>query len=81
MRLGVDQCGQEDVSEPVEADGVQVIVGEIELEPTAEVLDVVFELRPAQSGDGCHGLFETSTRVHGPDPQRIGRLSLQFLPA
>ena len=71
-RAGADQRGQENVPEPVETDGVEIVVGEVELEAAAEVLDVAFELGPAQRRDGCDALLETSTRIHGRDLQKIG---------
>ena len=65
VRLGGDQGGQQNVPETIETDGVQVVVGEVESETAPEVLDTLFEFTSAQSGDGCYGSLETSTRIHG----------------
>jgi len=67
-RFAGDQRRQEDVSESVETDGVQVVVGEVEFESTSEVLDLPLKLASAQDGDGCGGLLKTSTRIHRCDP-------------
>jgi len=64
---GVDEGRQEDVAEPVATETVEVGVGEVELEPAAEVLDPLLQVLPAQSGDGCDELFELSLRAHGCD--------------
>ena len=65
-RFRVDQRRQKDVPQAVETDGVEVSIGEIELEAAAEVLDVVLELRPVQDGNGRSAAFETSLPIHGP---------------
>ncbi len=67
LRVGaaVDEGGQEDVAEAVEAERVEIVVGEVELEPAAEILDAAFELIPAEGGDGDHQLFELPMWLHG----------------
>lgn len=57
---GVDQGGQEEVAEPVGVHRIEIIVGEVEFEAPAEVLDPALELAPAQHGDRCGNLLETS---------------------
>ena len=57
---GGDQGGQEDVTEPVDADRVEIVVGEVEFESPTEVLDPALELAAAQHGDRCGNLLETS---------------------
>src|SRR5512133_1372250 len=63
--FGVDQGCQEDVPEPVQADAVEVGVGEIELEPPSEVFDPLLQFIPAQGGDRRYELFKLSLRAHG----------------
>jgi hypothetical protein len=64
---GVDEGGQEDVAEAVETERVEIVVGKVELEPAAEILDSSFELFPAEGGDGDHQLFELPMWLHGCD--------------
>jgi hypothetical protein len=56
--LGVYQCGQEDVSQPVDAEVVEIIIREIQPESASEVPDSSFELVPSQRSDGGRGLLE-----------------------
>jgi hypothetical protein len=51
MRSGVYECGQEDVSEAVDAEVVEIVFGEIQPESSAEVLDSSFEFISGQRGD------------------------------
>ena len=60
VALGGDQGGQEDVAEPIRVDRVEVVVGEVEFESPAEVLDPALELAAAEHGDRCGNLFEAS---------------------
>jgi len=60
VALGGDQGGQEDVTEPIGVDRVEIVVGEVEFESPAEVLDPALELTAAQHGDRCRNLLETS---------------------
>jgi len=60
-RFGVEQSGQQDVAESVEADAVQVIVGEVQFETPAEILDSLLQLRSLQRGDGRGCSFKTPT--------------------
>lgn len=64
VALGVDQGGQEDVSEPLDVDRVEIVVGEVKFEASAEALDPALELPSAQYGDGCGNLFKSSARNH-----------------
>jgi len=60
VALGGDQSGQKDVSEPIRVDRVEIVVGEVEFESPAEVLDPALELTAAQHGDRRGNLLETS---------------------
>ncbi len=64
---GVDEGGQKNVAEAVETERVEIIVGEVELEPAAEILDAFFKFIPAEGGDGDHQLFELPMWLHGCD--------------
>jgi len=68
--LGVDQGRKEDMPEPVQTDAVKIVVGEIQLESAAEILDPSLEVIPAQGGDRYGELFELSLRAHGFDPAK-----------
>jgi hypothetical protein len=50
LGFGVDQSGQEEMTEAVETEGVEIIVGKVELESAAEILDALLEVVPAQVG-------------------------------
>ncbi len=67
MGAGVDEGGQKNVAEAVETERVEIVVGEIELEPAAEILDAFFKFIPAEGGDGDHQLFELPMWLHGCD--------------
>lgn len=60
VAFGGDQGGQKNVAEPVGVDRVEIVVGEVEFESPAEVLDPALELAAAEHGDRCGNLFEAS---------------------
>ena len=60
-RFGIEQSGQEDVPEPVEADAIQIIIGEVEFEAATEVLDPPLQLGSLQCSNGGRRSFETPT--------------------
>jgi hypothetical protein len=65
--FAVDQGGQEDVAEPVETERIEIIVGEVELEPPAKASDALLEFIPAQGGNGRRQLIELPIWLHGCD--------------
>jgi hypothetical protein len=56
----VEQCGQQDMPEPIDVDLVEIVIGEIEFESPAEVLDLLLEFTASQHRNGCRNLLETS---------------------
>ena len=75
MRSGVDQRRQQDVAQAVEAEGVQVVLGEIELEPASEIPDSLLQLVFTQSGNGRCRLLELARCIHGRDLCKGGSLA------
>lgn len=64
MPSGVHYRGQEDVSEPVNAESAEVIFGEIQLKPTPEILDSPGQFMPSQRCDRCRLSLKVSFRCH-----------------
>lgn len=68
--LPVDQGREQNMPKPVQADVVEVVIGEVQLEPAPEILDPPLEFIPAQGGDRRYELFELSLRAHGFGPAK-----------
>ena len=60
----VDERRQKNVSESINAESIEVVLGKIQLEATSEISDSAFQLVSAQSGNGCCLNLKTAPRTH-----------------
>jgi hypothetical protein len=66
MGAGVYHSSQQDVSEPVNSEAVEIIISEIELESAFEVFNSLFKLWSFEDCDGCCCMFEILFCCHSP---------------
>ena len=64
--LAGEHDGQEDMPQALQADRVEVVVREVELEPVLEGPDPPLHLLPAEGGDEGDAAFQVTARVHCP---------------
>lgn len=64
----IHYSGKEDVSQSVNAEFIEIIVGEIQLETTPEISDSRFQFISAQTGNGSGFCLKTTPRAHPRNP-------------
>ena len=64
----VHNSGQEDMSQSIDAEFVEIVLGEIQLEASSEVSDSRFQFVSPQSGNGRGLCLKTTPRTHPHNP-------------